>query len=1570
MPTPAQTATTFIDPDLDRNVRYTYRVKAINGDKIGSWSNLATSLYFAPKHVTQPNTPAAPHSLESVSTHGGIELTWEPPNGEEGIVGYRILRQRPEECEKSYRVHVENTGSTATTFVDEDVEVGTKYTYRVKAINAEGHGVWSGYTSTRRGLVEVIMMSSQDHHSITKGTKTQFQVSASHLSRDNDPSTVDYILRGDVTETEGGANVDSCEDANLGTDISISVVDSVSVQYGGTFGGPGCTAGNYTVTYVVTEADTGNRLAGTVFYYDVKSSLDVGSLLPNNLAKGLPTISGTAQVGNELTAQTSGISDADGLDNVDYSYQWIGSNGNSDTDIEDATDSTYTPSPSDVGKTIKVKVSFTDDADNDETLTSEATVAVAATVPSAPQSLTVTSGSQTQELDVTWQVPSSNGGSAVTGYKVQWKEAADSWDTEADVSEATETGTTYTITSLTGGVEYAVRVIATNDVGDGPASTEARATPADSPTSGEEGTETVESDSTAALTATMTVGVLESGSEKVWGYDWFTGTLDQRTYSEGDQTIEVMAVLLSNGFVALTVRPHPSVDFVLTADGTEFASADASEVKSQTLISYVWAATLDWAKDDRVALSLTLKDTDSTEQSEPAEQSEPVENTPATGFPTISGTSQVEETLTADTSPISDEDGLTNVSYRYQWIADGTDIEGATGSSYELTSNEQGQTIQVRVSFTDDRDNAETLTSEATVAVAPAAGVPEKPRAVRVFTGPNHELDVDWKPPTSGGEAPITSYTVQWRHDDEDYDVTPGSTRQAVITDVSDLTHTINDLTKEGIHYVQVIATNSMGDGPASSQVGARRNTAPPEITCVEVSRSTLSLSYNKDLDNYATPPASSFVVTVGGVAREVTNVEVINWYWPIHLHSRPRPCDWKDPEVKLELAEPVKRGDEVEVSYAAPEDPSARRIQDEAGQPAASFVAQPATNKTKNWRARGLPTVNGTAQVGETLTASTVDIYDYDGLEHATFTYQWIANDGTNDTDIEGAIDSAYELTGDEAGKAVKVQVSYTDDDGFLETLTSAATGTVAATAAPGGPQSVVVSPGGIQELEVSWEAPSDVSGSPVTGYKVQWKSGDQDYDSSREAVVTGLSHTVSDLTEDVQHIVRVVTVHGDQDGSASPGVSATPLSGEKTLLRFIENDIVATYGADYPWLRTVLEVLRRPGYLEVNHDYSSQGRVEAYCDPLYEGGSGDNSAPLQKCHVSGMWIHPDHITDKYTIVHEMAHIYTVRSGLPANPGRVAMAHLYFADLQSQWEPNQCPTTELHADVLSMLTLGDDTGADSSYWRPCNGDNTARTQRALSVVRSAVAGQTPQWFADTYNDSQGTPDLEQVWSDVKAVPLSLKPIAERINVASDLPKAVVVYQLRNEFGGYCDGEKASESAFWGGTTRNPWRDGGCVPVAPGTLTASAGEGQVSLSWETPAYDGGSPIASYLVRWKSGSQEFDILRQESVTDPAVLTHTVSGLTNGVEYTLQVQAYNHNGGGAVSEVTATPFDATAPQLLATVVSASTLTLTYNEALDENSVPNRAPLRFRWEALNGESVGFRSRVPKLRYPWRPR
>ena len=94
-------------------------------------------------------------------------------------------------------------------------------------------------------------------------------------------------------------------------------------------------------------------------------------------------------------------------------------------------------------------------------------------------------------------------------------------------------------------------------------------------------------------------------------------------------------------------------------------------------------------------------------------------NIPATGLPTISGTAQAGQTLTADTSGIDDQDGLTGVAYDYQWLADDTDIAGATGSTYEVSGEDVGKAFKVRVSFTDDRENQESLTSEATAEVAP-----------------------------------------------------------------------------------------------------------------------------------------------------------------------------------------------------------------------------------------------------------------------------------------------------------------------------------------------------------------------------------------------------------------------------------------------------------------------------------------------------------------------------------------------------------------------------------------------------------------------------------------------------------------------------------------------------------------------------------------------------------------------------------------------------------------------------------------------------------------------------------
>ena len=104
-------------------------------------------------------------------------------------------------------------------------------------------------------------------------------------------------------------------------------------------------------------------------------------------------------------------------------------------------------------------------------------------------------------------------------------------------------------------------------------------------------------------------------------------------------------------------------------------------------------------------------------------------NSPATGLPTITGTARVGESLTADTSAITDADGLTDSVLAYQWLADGADISGATDSTYTLASADEGKAINVTVSFTDDAGNGESLTSAATRAVT-AAPVTNSPALV------------------------------------------------------------------------------------------------------------------------------------------------------------------------------------------------------------------------------------------------------------------------------------------------------------------------------------------------------------------------------------------------------------------------------------------------------------------------------------------------------------------------------------------------------------------------------------------------------------------------------------------------------------------------------------------------------------------------------------------------------------------------------------------------------------------------------------------------------------------------
>ena len=116
--------------------------------------------------------------------------------------------------------------------------------------------------------------------------------------------------------------------------------------------------------------------------YAIMMNVRGGLILANNPTTGEVTITGTAEVGQTLTVDTSALVDADGLPDV-YSYQWIRVAGDDETDIPAAMGNTYTPEAIDEGKTLKVRVSFSDNAGHLEMLVSMATAVVRNVCPSS-----------------------------------------------------------------------------------------------------------------------------------------------------------------------------------------------------------------------------------------------------------------------------------------------------------------------------------------------------------------------------------------------------------------------------------------------------------------------------------------------------------------------------------------------------------------------------------------------------------------------------------------------------------------------------------------------------------------------------------------------------------------------------------------------------------------------------------------------------------------------------------------------------------------------------------------------------------------------------------------------------------------------------------------------------------------------------------------------------------------------------------------------------------------------------------------------------------------------------------
>ena len=608
------------------------------------------------------------------------------------------------------------------------------------------------------------------------------------------------------------------------------------------------------------------------------------SVSPATMVAGPSTwpvqVNGEAQVGKTLTADPSNISDRFGVQVTSMTYQWLANNAR----MPGASGSTYTPGEGKQGRKISVMATFTDDRGNEDTVASGPTEPVAAKERnSRATGLPLISGralvGQTLTADTSLIFDADGLENAVFSYL---------WEADDD-SIPGATDPTYTPVQADVGKVITVIVSFLDDAGYGQSMT----SPATLAVT------TAEAAAAVKFAISLRYAANADGSVSLyWNApdDEVTGyRIDRRRYSMGEP----------KGLVYVEDTGSTATAYT----DTEVTAGAPHSYRVQAIRGAELGEKTKFFKTKVFPLRKAV-------------------NSPATGSPAISGVAQVGETLTADTSGIVDADGLEHVThnylwgisgsavigavYGYQWLADGAEIEDATGSTYILADADEGKAIRVRVSFTDDGGHRETLTSSATAAVTqpntPATGLPTVSGKARV----GETLTVDTSGIYDENGLEDATFTHRWITDD-------------------------------------------------SVVVGAGTRAYTP---------------------------------TGGDQGKAV----------------------------------------KVRVSFT-----------DDAGNWETRTSAQTAAVEARaNSPATGLPTISGTAQVGETLTADTSGIEDADGSENAAFTYQWIRNDGTADTDISGATGETYIPVSADEDKSIKVRVSFTDDAGNAETLTSAPTAAV----------------------------------------------------------------------------------------------------------------------------------------------------------------------------------------------------------------------------------------------------------------------------------------------------------------------------------------------------------------------------------------------------------------------------------------------------------------------------------------------------------------------------------------------
>ena len=307
-----------------------------------------------------PTVPGAP-VLTATAGDGEVVLTWTAPasDGGEAITRYEY-RHKATSSLPFVSSDSWTSAGTARTATVGSLTNGTPYSFEVRAVNIVGAGTAATASATLMAAATPGIRVSTTMLSVEEGA---IRGNSYTVRLDTQPT-------GNVTVTitgQEGTNLSVISSPLTFTSTDWNQEQTVRL---------GASANNNPAEETVTL-----RHAATGGGYDSVAPVEVRVTITqaqNNPATGSPVITGTAQVGQSLYASFGSVADADGTRNIVASYQWIRVDGATETDITGATITPYTPVADDVGKQLKVRLSFTDDLGNPESRTSAATATVAA----------------------------------------------------------------------------------------------------------------------------------------------------------------------------------------------------------------------------------------------------------------------------------------------------------------------------------------------------------------------------------------------------------------------------------------------------------------------------------------------------------------------------------------------------------------------------------------------------------------------------------------------------------------------------------------------------------------------------------------------------------------------------------------------------------------------------------------------------------------------------------------------------------------------------------------------------------------------------------------------------------------------------------------------------------------------------------------------------------------------------------------------------------------------------------------------------------------------------------------